>query len=289
MGSVRTANERHNVPLIPDFCLHRHKTLRDLHPNPKHNKCAEDCFRIEASDVALSCSNLEIDAQPLTPGAAVVASGEQNVSVRNCTFINYNTGILASNLSVFNFSYIAGNTIGEYGIFVKNSDNGVIANSVIQTPKNSSISLNNVKNTVVKQNTLDSIGNGDVALLLNNSMQNSVYNNTGAYNNYGLYIKGQSTNNTVQNNTMTSSASADYFCAAQDSGIMNESGGINTGSVKAGCQWMAMLPPASKPLFCSSFTTPQADILTQDYVYSYGAICLKFIATTRCSTATDTR
>ena len=238
----------------------------------------QDCFRIEASDVALSCSNLEIDAQPLTLGAAIVASGEQNVSVKNCTFINYNTGILASNLSTFNFSNIAGNTLSEYGIFVRNSDNGVIANSVIQTPKNSSISLNNVKNTVVKQNTLDSIGNGDVALLLNDSMQNNIYNNTGAYNNYGLYIKGQSTNNTVQNNTMTSSASADYFCAPQDSGITNESGGINTGSVKAGCQWMAMLPPASKPIFCSSFTTPQTDILTQDYVYSYGAICLKFIA-----------
>lgn len=236
-----------------------------------------DCMRINASDVSLNCAGFELDAQKFTPGAGVVTEGQQNVSVKNCDLINYNTGIQSTDTNVFNFSGNTGQDLAGFGILAENSKNGVISGSDIQTPGNASLALIGVQHTLVADNKLNSLGTGDIAISLNNSANNTVENNSASANNYGLYIRGASNNNTVQNNTMTSSGSADYYCDAQNGGILAENGGINTGNKKSGCTWMAMLPPASGPLFCTSYTTPQTNILAQDYVYNYGAICLKFI------------
>ncbi len=234
------------------------------------------CMKIDASDVSLNCSGLLLDAQPFTQGAAIVVSNRQNVSVRDCKAINYNTALQASNVSGFYFDHISGQTIGQSGIVISDSKNGTVSNTVIPTPKNVTIALIGSRNVTIFNNTMGGIGAGGSALLLEDSVNNRVMNNSGYANHYGILIEGASNNNTVENNTMASSTAADYYCAAQDSGMVSENGGINTGSKKIGCHWLVALPIGSKPIFCSSYNTPETDYLTQDYVYSYGAICDKY-------------
>ena len=235
-----------------------------------------NCMKIESSDVSLNCSSFSIDAQPLTQGAGIVISNRRNVSISNCKLLNYNTALQAANVSGFLFNNISGQTIDAYGIVMSNSRNGTISNTNIPTPKNMTISLVGVRNVTVFNNTMDAIGNGGSALLLENSVNNRIFNNSGYANKYGIQIIGASNNNTVENNSMTSSTAADYYCDAQDSGMVSENGGINTGSKKIGCHWMAALPLSSKPIYCSAYNTPENDYLTQDYIYSYGAICQKY-------------
>ncbi|MEM3827071.1 MAG: NosD domain-containing protein [Candidatus Micrarchaeaceae archaeon] len=230
------------------------------------------CFTIKSSNVAFNCAYHSITLSSSNPAAsAFTMGGLSNVSISNCTVNNFPYAVEAYNSSKVNISKVD-SANARIAIMLSNTINGKVSDSLISGASNTSIYLNRTRNLTIVDNNITGTAS-DIGILISNSTQNMVFGNSGKKNGVGLYVKGDSLNNTIFNNTMQISSTSDYACSPQDSGISAENGGINYGTTKQLCHWLAAVSPISPLPSCTAFLTPSSVQLTSDYEYTGGSIC----------------
>jgi len=230
------------------------------------------CFNIKSSNVAFSCAghSITLSASSIS-GFAFGINGLKNVSISNCTISNFPYGVTAYNSSHVS---IEGSSIAnpKLGILLSNTTNSTVSNNYISGASNSSIMLSYVSDSQITENNMTGTAS-DYGIAVFNSSRNYIYRNIGSKNGVGILLQGHSINNTVLNNTMQISSVSDYVCAPQDSGIDAEFGGINYGTSKQGCHWLAAVSPLSPFPSCTAFLNPGIVELSADYEYTFGSLC----------------
>lgn len=239
----------------------------------------QNCFNIGADNVTLDCNNYALTNQYSgnSKSSAVYINGRKNVKVINCTASNFYAGINvsdSSNVSAYN------NTLGgpqqQVGISLVNVFAANIMNNTI-THGVSDIYASKVTHSNISNNTLSYSNVPGYAIYLDNSVDNIVNYNNGTNNYGGIYLKGDSMNNTVSYNRMSLDTYADYVCSSNNSGISAENGGINYGTKKVNCRWMAAIS-VGQVLPCAAAMHPSTYTLAYDAVYGAGTTCFSVYA-----------
>ncbi len=230
------------------------------------------CFNVMQNGTILNCDGHSL-ISPTHSGAAVSVKGKTNVLVENCTIQGFHTGVSAIDSQVFvNEVSILGSVVG---VNLTRSMASAIINNTISGTSNYSIYMANVISSVVQDNRINGGVSNNVGIYVANSTGNHVLNNSMVGTVTGLYLDGKSDNNTVSNNSGSQNVQ-DYVCSAANSRMGSELGGINFGTKKLGCTWMAATLPQSLPqsqLPCTTASKPTSFSLTNDYVYGSGATC----------------
>ncbi|MGC9190776.1 MAG: right-handed parallel beta-helix repeat-containing protein [Candidatus Micrarchaeia archaeon] len=225
------------------------------------------CIVIASSNVHLNCNNMQISG-PFGSGIGIQLGKVNNVTINNCDIQGFNDSIYAkgsNSISILGFS----SSQATYGLNLQNVSNSYIAGGTIIGPKGAGILLNDSFNNTVRFQT---ISGGKIGILLINSSLNGIYSNNGSINYIGLELNGLSFNNTIQNNTMESNSYSDYACYGP-SAANAEYGGINYGTKKIGCLWLAASPIGNIDVACTSFNQPSQYSITHDGIYPYGYRC----------------
>ena len=237
------------------------------------------CVNITASGVSLNCMSHSIIADAPNFAAGFYVANEKNVSINNCYTLNFRTGVEArdsSNVRVTGSSLIS----GHYGVAFYNVSNSKVFNNTMAGTFNASILLSNVTNSVISYNNATYGRHESAGILLDNSSGNRLLNNTLFTNYVGMRLEGASVNNLVNNNTAMFSAVHDYSCNDTSAGFNSNYGGIDYGSTKLGCRWMAVLLESTPQAPCSSFDDQPAQIqLTNDALYRLNATCFDVYTT----------
>lgn len=235
------------------------------------------CFTLTQNGTTLDCDGHSI-LSPVRSGSAISAVGKTNILVEGCNIQGFHNGILAKGSQLFvNDSTITGSAVG---INLTRSTASAVINNRINGTSNYGIYMANVASSVVEDNRINGGVGTNVGIYLNNSRYNHVLNNSMVAAVTGLYITGASGNNTVSANYGDQNV-YDYVCSNPNSGMGAEQGGINFGTKKLGCLWMAAALPSSLPQSgppCTTASKPTSFSLTNDYVYSSGATCFSIDA-----------
>ena len=229
------------------------------------------CFSIKASNVILSCASHSILSSQPGQGSTFNINGLENVTISDCSESNFASAVIATNSSGISVENLTVNG-GTRPILFYNITKGAVLSSTLNGASNAGIYLQNVSDSNIAYNKISGTQSSS-GIVLNNSMKNSIINNTGLRNGVGMLITGASGNNTVYKNLMQSSASFDYLCSPQDSNISSELNGINFGLTKQGCHWLAAVTPQSVNPSCTTFLAPGLVQLSADYEYTFGSVC----------------
>ena len=245
-------------------------------------KANSNCIQILSSNVIFNCINHIISASPsVVGGSAMVVSNSTNVSVYSCGFNNFKTSLNVYNSSavVINNASIQGSLYGQYGISLNNVVNATVFNSLINGTSNASISLVHTKASKILKNVITyGEPNLNIGILINNSQNNLISNNTGSRNNIGMYLIGNSLNNTILSNLMQLSTKFDYECIGINNALAAENGGVNYGTTANICDWLATITPANPTISCTLVQQPGLIFITQDYKYDSGSDCFDISA-----------
>jgi parallel beta-helix repeat protein len=236
-----------------------------------------DCISIKAGNVTFNCASHSINAPPGTLGSGIYINGSSNVTIGSCNLFGFATSVSAYNSLGVELSGINA-TIGNYGIALFNVSNSSVSDSSLTGTAEASIMLDNVKGSSIISDSLSGAGE-NTGIYLNDSVRNLVLDNRMSGDYIGMYITGNSLNNTINNNTAQLSKSFDYYCNG-DSGIDSEQGGLDYGSTKSGCNWLAVLLQSSPAIACSAAEQPSSIFLTNDARFSYNSICYSVYAPT---------
>jgi parallel beta-helix repeat protein len=242
------------------------------------NNVAGICLNVTRTvNVELTCANHTIITAGLsTAGPGLLISNSRNISVIGCGFAGFANSVSVTNSSQVNLGrlHIQG---ASYGVTFNRSQGSSFANSTINGTKNASIFLYHTTSTTVLNNTISLGLSRNTGISINDSQNNFIINNSGSRNYIGLEFVGASANNTVQNNTMLSNTKFDYLCSG-DSALSSENGGINYGTTKSGCYWMAALLQNNAAAQCSVAQSPSLFSMSQDYRYTTGTVCYTALA-----------
>ncbi len=227
-----------------------------------------DCFDVEASNVNISCNGNTVGGAG--SGNAFFVSGRQNVTISDCKISGFSYGLRALNSSYIIFRN--SNVIDSGGVSFSNVSSSTVANVIADGYASSGFSAYMVSNSVmILDNATHGVGNSSGFLILN-STNNLIANDTSNFNpSAGFSFKG-SAMDTVQNNTAFNNG-VDYSCAGSSNGIYAERGGINRGSTKDGCLWLAAINPITEQS-CIVISSSLNFELTSDMVYTYGHTCI---------------
>lgn len=235
------------------------------------------CIKVEANNVYLSCTNHTVHAAYNIAGSGFLISDQHNVTLNGCTAVGFATGInISSSVSV-----------NVYNALIKNSSIGIIAstgtglqllNNTVFEASTYGIRLANVSDSTIMDNNVSYGGASSTAISLIDSTKNRVQNNTLASNLDGIAFSGRSQHNTVSNNTAQLNTGMDYLCSASNGGMAAEQGGINYGTSKSGCLWLAALQKGVAQVACASISTPSLPSIHLDALYSYGTTCFSIAA-----------
>jgi parallel beta-helix repeat protein len=232
----------------------------------------DNCVAIRSNKVTFDCGGKSISTTQATSGGyGVTVKNDSGVVVENCTLQNFAGGVYVYNSSGVNVTNVGVWNSGS-GIVLNRSRNSVVFNDTVNSSTAYAIRLINSTSNKVEQDTISYGLGGAVGVALNDSRLNSVVNDIVTQYHYGFAFFGRSGNNTVTNNTASISGAYDYFCNG-NGGIGSELGGINYGTVKNGCSWMALIKTLSPTPPCVSTSNPDSYSLTSDYVYPYGSVC----------------
>ncbi len=241
------------------------------------------CINIQSNNVKFNClAGKTIQTpNPVASGPAIQIQERSNVTVDNCGISGFRIGLLASNSSNIKISNITGSAAW-YVMFLNNIKGATIVNNTVGYASNVTVYLNNVSRSTIINNNVSNGANTNVGIFVNNSARNMIENNSGFSNGVGMQFAGLSANNTVLNNNFYLSSTADYNCTPQDSAVNFESGRINQGASKLGCNWAAIIDvKQGQTLQCASLTSSLYS-LSGDAVYPYGTTC--FVGATKHST-----
>ena len=235
------------------------------------------CIGIMSNDISLDCLSHSIIAPQATAGPAFVIDGKSNVTIKNCTTLNFGTGIAvydSSNLAIMSDNI----TNGEYGITMHNVTNSTVLNNNVAETTNASILLNRVRGSEIAYNNAAYGRIKSVGLILNNSIDNKILNNNLFTDYVGMSLNGTSRDNLINNNTAQFSASLDYSCDANSSDLNANQGGIDYGTTKLGCRWLAVLQKGSAQAPCTSILQSEGILLISDALYNLNATCFNVYA-----------
>ncbi|MGD0728954.1 MAG: NosD domain-containing protein [Candidatus Micrarchaeaceae archaeon] len=232
------------------------------------------CIKILSSNVKFSCKNDTISSSFSTQGPAISIKNANNVTVNECNVNGYTSSINATNstdVQITNLRVSGSN----YGIIFNRVGTSSIVNATVNGTRNASIALYSSSFNKLKYNNITYGQGHDIGILLNNSLSNKVLNNSAVEEYIGYQITAQSQNNTISNNTAASSAYYDYICNGMGTSSINaENGGINYGTTKIGCEWLAAITKINPVINCISVNQPTLYTLSQDGVYAVGSTCI---------------
>jgi parallel beta-helix repeat protein len=235
------------------------------------------CITVDSDNVTFNCAGYSMTQTSGAQGPAIYVNGRKNVVIANCNIYG-----LTSAINVSNSSYIGvyGDWVhsSRYGISMRNVNMSTIEGIIATDASNASILLSRVSRSNIIDNNV-SYGTGkNVGILVNNSQMNMIANNIGSTNYIGITFTGSSYNNTVMNNTMQLSGYMDYLCNGGNDGINAEFGGINYGTKKTGCLWLAALVKGGAQFSCQAVLTPGSYTFQNDETYDYGETCYNVYA-----------
>ena len=230
----------------------------------------QGCMKIASSNVRFSCNGRSIISSEST-GDGIAVKNLRNVSISSCFVGKFDTDINASNSTLVSLTNLQFQG-GSIAVSFNGISNGLISHAMFNGTQNVSIYLYNTISTRVLNNSMTYGLSRSIAILINNSVNNMVLNNTGTSSDVGLQLSGRSANNTVINNTMNSDVFADYLCIG-NGGLSSENGGINYGTTKIGCKWLAALTKISPSVECIISRLPNIITFTQDEEYIFGSTC----------------
>ncbi|MGI0100185.1 MAG: NosD domain-containing protein [Candidatus Micrarchaeaceae archaeon] len=239
---------------------------------------AGKCLQIKADNVRLNCAGHTVSAGFSISGPALSVSGSSNVSAESCGLADFGTAVKVTNSSFISLSNMTV-THSNYGIILGNVTGAYVYNNLINGTQNDSIYMLRTYSSSVYKNTLSYGQSKSIALLINDSQNNMVYNNTGSSSYIGMELEGKSSNNNIDNNTMQGSTYYDYACFG-NSALGAENGGINYGVTKLGCNWLAAITVTSPTVQCGAATSPSLFLLSQDAKYSTGTTCFSSFSNT---------
>lgn len=231
-----------------------------------------NCFPIKADNVTLNCNGkiMTNKYNGYAASSGVYVHNRKNVTIKNCVTDNFDTGINVSNstkVKLLNNS--PGGPQQIVGIFLINSDFSLlIQNKIISAVTD--IYLSNVILSTIINNTVSYAKHNGYGIYLLNSKDNMILNNNGTNNYIGIYISGNSQNNTVYKNSLVTSTYADYICTANNSGIYSEFGNINYGKKKVNCRWLVAISHGQR-IQSEALQNPSTLIIPSDNVYGDGA------------------
>lgn len=229
------------------------------------------CISINSDNVRLNCDNNQISTTSTVIGPGIRVSGATNVTLLGCGLVGFPTSINVTNSNTVRVQR-AESQGATFGVVFSKVWNGTVENSTMNGTVNASILLHNTSGSILFNDVASDGQARSVGILLNNSVNNIVKNNTGTRNYIGLELIGKSINNTIMNNTMQLSIGTDFVCMG-NSALGDENGGINYGTTKSGCHWLAAITKTNPTITCSVALTPSLFLLTQDYKYAAGSLC----------------
>ncbi len=227
------------------------------------------CFNIKQNDIILDCSNYKLISAQQT-GPAVNITGRTNVTIENCSITGFGPAISINRSTEVNIINNKLNSSAS-GIVAANSRSLNLIENNISVFNTYGLSLLNTTQSNVLLNKVNRNPKNNIGIFLNDSQYNNILNNT-VTSTTGMYIAGHSNNNTISDN-FVQSGSTDYICSKGNSPINAEYGGINYGTNKQGCLWLAAVLKSSPNVACTSTINPTIYSLTNDYVYNTGATC----------------
>jgi nitrous oxidase accessory protein NosD len=232
----------------------------------------QQCITITASHVVFDCGGDSIIPLTYALGPAISVIGGTNVTVMNCAINRFGDAVFAANTTSLSVSGIS-STNTNFGVQLNDVKNSVIRNNRLLVTSNSSISLSNSTGISIMNNTLSG-GPQNIGINLLHSRSNRILNNTEASGYAGLFLSANSTLNTVSNNTASLNSEADFVCNGNSGAFNAQNGTVNYGSSKIGCTWLAAIPSTIQGISCQDMTNPTTYTLSTDAVYPYGSTCL---------------
>ncbi|MDE1869205.1 MAG: right-handed parallel beta-helix repeat-containing protein [Candidatus Micrarchaeota archaeon] len=236
---------------------------------------SSNCIDIRASNITLNCQgHYIVAAGTSTQGAGFYLNGVSNVTITNCGVTGFGSSFNASNGARITFQNDNASSF-HYGFKLSSLTNSVLITGTVTNTWNASIYSNNVMDSQILNNNVSQSNGKNVGYIFINSSNNNIENNKDTTDYAGVSFVGASTNNTVSNNIMYSSQTYDYQCGPGTNGLNSENGGVNYGSNKNGCLWLAVIPNGAlvPPLQCQSSFSPNYINLVSDAVYGFGNRC----------------
>ncbi|MDE1865124.1 MAG: right-handed parallel beta-helix repeat-containing protein [Candidatus Micrarchaeota archaeon] len=238
----------------------------------------DNCVSIRASSVSFSCGSHAIYGNgPSSQGYGITVENVSGVSVENCTLIGFGQGGLYAYRTKNLFVKSVGVSSGSAGLVLNSTSSSSLLNNYVNGTSKYGILLQDTNSSNILYNQL-AYGPSAVGIQLNSSRFNYLLNNTVSQYVYGIAFAGGSLNNTVLNNTVSVSQKSDYLCPGPESAINAEYGGIDYGSSKSGCGWMALIQRVSSTPPCTALTSPDTFSLSSDYIYPFGSICFTVLS-----------
>ncbi|MCL5100311.1 MAG: right-handed parallel beta-helix repeat-containing protein [Candidatus Marsarchaeota archaeon] len=230
-----------------------------------------ECLGITANDVRFSCNGFSItQLKPSINSTAFQIANVNNVSLSNCTIVSFTRGITVRNATGVhvNSSRISSSPTG---ISLYRVSNSSVHGNRISSSSVAGISMLSVSNTSIYSNNVTQ-GSPGIGITMNASLNNDVYSNFMSGDSMGMYFGQGSLNNTVSNNMVQLSGTYDYACSPSASSLEAENGGVNYGTKKSGCSWLAAITQPVMSI-CTAFTSPTTYQFTSDMEYSTGTLC----------------
>lgn len=230
------------------------------------------CIKIDANNVALNCDNKTLTSVVFAPGVGISVSDGDNISINNCNVVGFSDAFNVSDSSTVSLNHVK--VQGSfYGITFQRVSYANVTNSSINGTRNGSISLYNTTWSAVSHNNVTYGLSRNIAFMVNSSANNKLFNNSATQDYVGYEIAGKSHNNTIYNNTAQQSTYEDYLCGANDEGLGAENGGINYGTKKLNCFWLAAITKINPSLSCAAASQPGLFDIAQDAIYTIGSTC----------------
>ncbi|MDE1857417.1 MAG: right-handed parallel beta-helix repeat-containing protein [Candidatus Micrarchaeota archaeon] len=230
------------------------------------------CIQINSDNVQFSCGYHMIATSKGSNGNLIYVNSHNNVTIKNCSLSGSGVGVgVYNSTKVYLYNLNVNNTYN--GVLLSNDLVGNLTSSVINNSVSSALSLINTSRFTARYNKVAYGGSNSAGILLSNSTMNTAANNTATRFSDGISFAGRSVNNTVSNNTASSSSAFDYVCSPQSGGIGAETGGINFGVTKSGCKSLAVVQSFSPSAPCTAVLTTGLQSLGSDYEYGIGATC----------------
>ncbi len=165
---------------------------------------ASTCM-VAASNTILDCGGHSVaGTNGSTENGFDIQSRIVNVTVFNCTFLNFTNGIALNNLnSQVNVSFVNSSWNNMYGVYIFNSPNNSVNNSVFSGDKRG-VEISNAANDTVNNCTMNVSGNYGIVIegvgsyndtLSNNKITQSVL--------HGIVVVGLSGNSTISGNNLS--------------------------------------------------------------------------------------
>lgn len=164
---------------------------------------------INASNIVLDCNGATLRGTMTGSDFGIYCRGFENVTIRNCTVLNYLAGI---ELEMSVGCTVTQNNASQnrYGIYLFQSETGNVINNTAYANEYEGISLHASSHLVVTNNTADS--NDDGFFLGPVSVNNTINGNTANSNRRaGIYLYGDSNSNNLSNNSLSNNRNGIYL------------------------------------------------------------------------------